>query len=84
MWYLSLRERGSGKKESEKKEGDRMDKGALHEEKAHVETETDKVTQSRVALTARGRGRERKRVTESERVFITVFTFPLSSFIPLY
>lgn len=78
VWYLSLRERGSGKKEreSERKEGDRMDKGALRaKKKAHVETETDKVTQSRVALTER----------ESESgLVITVFTFPLSSFIPLY
>lgn len=30
-----------------------MDKGALHAQKAHVETETDKVTQSMVALTER-------------------------------
>lgn len=43
---------GEGEHEEEKrKEGDRMDKGPLHAEKAHVETKTDKVTQSRVALT---------------------------------
>lgn len=54
-----------------------MDKGALHakKKKAHVETETDKVTQSRVALTER----------QSGSVFaITVFTFLLSCFVPLY
>lgn len=32
-----------------------MDKGALHVKLAHIETETDKVTQSRVALTERER-----------------------------
>lgn len=31
-----------------------MDKEALLARKAHVETETDKVTQSRVALTGKG------------------------------
>lgn len=52
-----------------------MDKGALQaKKKAHVETETDKVTRSRVALTER----------ESESLLvITVFTFLLSCFIPL-
>lgn len=39
--------------------------------KAHVETETDKVTQSRVAL------------TESESLVFTVFTFLLHCFLPL-
>lgn len=53
VWYLDLRERGSGKSEIEKKRGDPMDKEALHAKLVHVETETDKVTQSRVALTER-------------------------------
>lgn len=49
-----------------------MDKGALHAKLAHIEAETDKVTQSRVALTER----------ESERQsvpVIKVFTSSLSS-----
>lgn len=49
-------------------------KGPCKQKEAHVETETDKVTESRVALTER----------ESESVLvITVFTFLLSCFVPL-
>lgn len=69
MWYVSFREKESGEK-GERRVGERMDKGALHgAKKAHVESETDKVTQSRVALTER----------ESGSVpVITVFTFPFA------
>lgn len=78
VWYVSLRERRSGKKRGREREkrGIGWIKGpCMQKKKAHIETETDKVTQSRVALTER----------ESESVLvITVFTFPLSSLIPLY
>lgn len=53
VWYLSIRETGVGEREGCRKEGNPVDKGALHAELAHIEAETDKVTQSGVALTER-------------------------------
>lgn len=78
VWYLSLRDRGSGKVERKReKRGIGWIKGPPHakkkkKKKAHVEMETDKVTQQGIPD---GEG-------EPESVFvITVFTYPPSSFI---
>lgn len=59
-----------GKGKEREKRGIGWIKGPCMQKKAHVEMETDKVTQSRVALTER----------ESESVLVTtVFTFPVTS-----
>lgn len=73
VWYLSLRERGSGKgRGPREKRGIGWIKGPrMQKKKAHVETETDKVTQ-------RG-GPDGEGAPESV-FFITVFIFPLSVF----